>query len=185
MPSRGRFSLVSAGGVEGLAFIACNDPLVSTTHLTLLILTHLQSNTLPAPLSPHLSRLLPVHTTASATAIHHILARFHYLTPHLLSPHPANSPLTFAVVFRASNSRAVARDEAIAALAGRVEAEARAVGVGVAVRLVGAEVSVLCWLVKSVAMLAVLPDWHKHSEYSVDKLRPSTPPAQPTTEHKR
>ena len=88
--------------------------------------------------------------------------------------------MTFAVVFRSSNSRAVQRDEAITALASRVESEATAAGLSVAVRLVGAEVSVLCWLVKSVAMLAVLPDYHKHSEYSVDKVRPSAALSQPT-----
>ena len=170
--------------MEGLAFIACNDALVSTTQLTFRILASLQSNTLPAPLSPHLSRLLPVHTTASATSIDHILARFHHLTPHLLAARSVDaaqrSPVTFAVVFRSSNNRAIARDEAITALAARVESEATAAGVSVAVRLVGAELSVLCWLVKSVAMLAVLPDYHKHCEYSVDKLRPSAALSQPT-----
>ena len=177
--SRGRFSLVSAGGVEGLAFIACNDPTVSTTQLTLRILSNLQSHSLPLPLSPHLSRLLPVHTTASATAVDHILGRFHHLTLHMFTAErvaasSATSPLTFAVVFRASNSRAVQRSEAITALAVRVEEEARKVGASVAVRLVGADISVLCWLVKSVAMLAVLPDYHTHCEYSVDKLRPGS-----------
>jgi len=163
--------------VEGLAFIGCNDPLVSTTQLTLRILTQLQSHTLPLPLSPHLSRLLPVHTTSSATSVDHILARFHHLTPHLFPAAPRSAAittdtplLTFAVVFRASNSRAVQRSDAITALAARVEEEAGKAGVSVAVRLVGADVSVLCWLVKSVAMLAVLPDYHKHCEYSLDRL---------------
>ena len=173
------------GRVEGLAFIACNDPLVSTTQLTLRIFTHLQSHTLPLPLSPHLSRLLPVHTTSSSTSVDHILARFHHLTPQLFpvqrlcASAAPTVPLTFAVVFRASNSKTVERSKAITALATRVEAEARKAGVSVAVRLVGADVSVLCWLVKSVAMLAVLPDYHKLSEYSVDKLsKPTSPPTE-------
>ena len=168
--SRGRFSLVSAGGVEGLAFIACNDPLVSTTKLALRILTNLQSHTLPLPLSPHLSRLLPVHTTASAASLHHILTAFPRLCPHI--PLVAGGDVVrFAVVFRASNSGGVVgRDEVVRGLAGAVEEVGRRAGVGVVVRLVGAEVSVLCWLVKSVAMLAVLPDYHKHCEYSIDKL---------------
>ena len=173
--SRGRFSLVSAGGVEGLAFIGCNDQLVSTTQLTLRLFSDLQSRSLPLPLSSHLSRLLPVHTTSSATSIDHILGRFHHLTTELLPPSQSPdsssaSPLTFAVVFRASNCRAVERNVAITALAARVEEEARKASVTVAVRLVGAERTVLCWLVKSVAMLAVLPDYHKHLDYSIDKL---------------
>ena len=128
----------------------------------------LSANRLPLPLSPHLYRILPILHTASAASLSTLMpsaSSFSLLPSDLPSP-----SFTFSIVFRHSNCATVERDDAIRALAGRVEEEAQGRGLKASVKLVGSDVTVLCWLVKSVAFLGVVKGYHQRHQLNVAEM---------------
>ena len=90
--------------------------------------------------------------------------------PLLASTVPSPS-FTFSVVFRHSNCSSVERGDAIRALAGRVEEEAQGRGLQATVKLVGGDVAVLCWLVKSVAFIGVVQGYDQCHQLNVVELQ--------------
>ena len=165
---RGRFSLASMGGIEGLAFVACNDPFVDPNATCAAVFADIRDDRLPAPLSPHLYRMLPIVYTASTASLGTVVPPPSFpLLPSALA-----SPFTFSVVFRHSNASAtnVDRAGAIRALAVRVEEEAKRRGLVCGVQLQGSDVTLLCWLVKSVACIAVMQAYHHWHHFNVAEL---------------
>ena len=163
---RSRFSLASVGGVEGLAFIAFNDTNTHPTAILDALLHDLSHDRLPLPLSPNLYRILPTLHTASASSVTTLMPP----PSSPLLPPDLSSPFTFSVVFRHSNCGSIERGEAIRALAGRVEEEARGRGLKATVKLEGSDVAVLCWLVKSVVFLGVVQGYHQRHQLNVVEL---------------
>ena len=165
---RGRFSLVSMGGVEGLAFIASNDGRVDPTVVCAAVFRSIAASQLLCPLSPHLYRLIPVLYTASAASLATIVP-----PPSVeLLPPGLTQPFTFAVQFRHSNCSQSSVDRAgvIAVLGGRVEEEAKKRSLACSVDLKHCDLAVLCWLVKSVACVAVMGAYHRCNGYNVMEM---------------
>ena len=153
--------------MEGLAFVACNDRTVSTARLAHALLDDVAADRTLLPISPHLSRLLPIVHTSTAASVDGLLPP----PSQPLLPPSLPSPFTFSVLFRHSNCDAVQRAAVIDAVASRVHGEAKERGAAASVKLVGSDVTVLCWLVKSVAMLGVLDGYQARRQYNIAELR--------------
>jgi hypothetical protein len=79
------------------------------------------------------------------------------------------------VLFRHSNAAGADKRGWIDALAGRVVDEGRERGLDCQVKLSRSDVVVLCWLVKSVAMVGLLPDYERWRQYHIQQQQ--QPPA--------
>ena len=173
--TRGRFSLVSVGGVEGLAFIACNHAALSPADIVLALLADLRRSAPLKPVPKHLLRILPVLHTASAASVSELLSSLPALLPslHALPAPPAE--VSFRLLFRHSNASGADKRGWIDALAGRVVDEGRQTGLDFVVKLAGSDVVVLCWLVKSVVMIGLLPEYERWRQYHVQQQQQQQP----------
>ena len=175
---RSRLSLASVGGVEGLAFIASNDERIRPNEVVAAVLNDLRDNSMPNPLSPHLYRLLPIVYTASAATLNTLVPP----SSSPLLPSSLASPFTFSVLYRHSNTQGpqIERAEVIRALAERVVKEAMERRLEGRVQLVGSDVTVLCWIIKSVACIGVMEGYDERHHFNVMELikdREKGPPA--------